>query len=144
MSTRQTAYTTSGTETKALGKKFAGVLCGGDVVGLFGDLGAGKTTFVKGLAQGFGVRRVVKSPSFTLMNIHQTKHRGIKQLVHIDCYRLTNPNQLEEIGALEYFGRKDIVVIVEWAEKVKRLLPKKFLKVYFNIKKGDEREVRFG
>ena len=140
---RKSISTTSDAETKALGKKFASVLRSGDVIGLYGDLGAGKTTFVKGLVKGFGMNKIVKSPTFTLMNIYPIKDKTIKQLVHIDCYRLTDPDQLEEIGALEYFGKKDTVVIIEWAEKVKRMLPDTLLKVHFKIKKGDAREVSF-
>lgn len=143
MPERQQVITTTDQETKNLGKKFAEVLKGGDVVGLFGDLGAGKTTFVKGVARGLGFTKTVKSPSFTLMNVYPTKHKIIKQLVHIDCYRLTDASQLEEIGVLEYFDRKDSVVIIEWAEKVKKLLPKDMVKVQFKVKGEEEREVVF-
>jgi len=124
-------------ETIAQGKEFAKELSPGDVVCLNGDLGAGKTHFVKGIASFFGVKEeLVTSPTFTLINEYQ----GSIPIYHFDCYRLESDQEALEIGAEEYlFG--DGVSIVEWPEKIRNLIPKNA--VWITIKHcGDtEREI---
>lgn len=126
--------TKSDQETKDMGKKLAASLNGGDIVCLRGELGAGKTTFVKGLAEGLGVADEIKSPTFTLMNIYKiknTKHRTsnthfpIDQLVHIDTYRLKNEQELIDIGVEDYLGQPGVLTVVEWPEKLLTLLENK-------------------
>ena len=113
--------------TQVFAKKYAETIGGGDVIGLIGDLGAGKTVFTRGLAEAFGIKRSVNSPTFTLMKVYKIpkKESSIKHLVHIDAYRLKNAQELSSIGAEEYFGRVDTVTIIEWADKIKKILPKK-------------------
>jgi len=101
-----------------LGKKIAADLKGGDIVLLYGDLGAGKTTLTKGIASYFGIEDVV-SPTFTLMQTYQitdNRHR-ITKLAHIDTYRLENEEDLIEIGVEDYLGDENTVCIIEWPEK---------------------------
>jgi len=108
-----------------LGKKIAIDLHGGDVVLLYGDLGAGKTTLTKGIALGLGVKNNIVSPTFTLMQVYDIKalkHESIKTLIHIDTYRLEDEKQLLEIGAQDYIGDPETVCVIEWAEKVEGLL----------------------
>lgn len=119
--------TKSEKETISLGKKFARTLKGGEVVLLIGDLGAGKTTFVKGVAEGLGIKKVITSPTFVLMKAYQgkrSKGKG-KRLIHIDTYRGLSVADLENIGALEYFGQKDAVCFVEWGAGLEKYLKKK-------------------
>ncbi len=118
-------------ETKDIAQKYAQFLKGGEVIGLKGKLGAGKTVFVKGLAKGLGVKGVVTSPTFVLMKVYNTDHKKIKHLVHIDAYRLTNSDDLENIGAYDYFN-KESVVIIEWPQRIPQL--KKFITNYIDIK----------
>lgn len=99
------------------GAAFARMLKGGEVVLLDGDLGTGKTTFVRGMAKSLGVNSVVRSPTFTLLNIHKGK---TKTLVHIDAYRLKNID-LHELGVDEFVGKKDVIVVIEWGERVCQL-----------------------
>lgn len=99
------------------GKVFASQLKGGDVVLLHGDLGAGKTTFTKGIARGLGIKDTITSPTFTLMNVYE----GGK-LVHIDTYRLESPHELIAIGAADYVGQPETISIIEWPEKIQDLL----------------------
>ena len=112
-------------------------LLGGEIFGLQGDLGTGKTEFVRGLAQALGSRDAVKSPSFTLLNLYRTTHPTIKHLIHVDLYRLdklgTDPNTdvLEQIGLDEWFpadgrtgGRDDVVIVIEWPELLSQDLSK--------------------
>lgn len=108
-------------QTFAFAKKFATTLKGGEIIGLIGDLGAGKTVFAKGLAAGLGVKKTITSPTFTLMKIYDVKRPAIKRLVHIDAYRIKSARDLTAIGADEYFGKEDTVAIIEWADKIKKI-----------------------
>jgi len=132
--------TTSAGETLALAKKVADSLKGGEVIALSGDLGAGKTTFAKGLARALKIKKPVTSPTFVLMKIYPTKGK-IKKLVHIDCYRLTGPQDIEAIGAPEYFNQSDTITVIEWPEKVKAALPKKTIVIKFKIEKNINKRI---
>lgn len=113
-------------ETLNLGQGLARHLRGGDVLALSGELGAGKTVLIKGLATGLGIKRVVRSPSFNLMRVYKLPHpiRGIKTLAHLDCYRLTAPSEAVDIGLLDYLADKKTLTVIEWPEKIKKILPK--------------------
>lgn len=100
---------------------------------LYGDLGAGKTTLVKGVAQYFGVKKNITSPTFALMNVYEVKSkkykafglsssRRVKRVIHIDTYRLEDESKLIEIGVEDYIGAPDTVCLIEWPEKLKTLL----------------------
>jgi tRNA threonylcarbamoyladenosine biosynthesis protein TsaE len=106
------------------GKKIASDLRGGDVVLLHGDLGSGKTTLVKGIAEGLGVNDDVVSPTFTLMNVYgiMNNELGIMNFVHVDTYRLNNDQELVDIGIEDYLGDKETICVIEWPEKVAGLL----------------------
>lgn len=108
------------------GKKIAAELKSGDVLCLYGDLGAGKTTITKGVAQYFGIKKRITSPTFTLFNVYpvQIESKRIK-FVHIDAYRLKDEEELLEVGIDDYLGQPDSVCVIEWAEKVPDLLKKK-------------------
>jgi len=109
----KTFYTNSEVETKKAAQSFAKKLKKGDVISLIGDLGSGKTTFVKGLAQGLGIKDGVKSPSFTVVNEYSFKD---SRLFHIDLYRL-GENDFDSLGLDDYvFG--DGVAVIEWADRV--------------------------
>ena len=121
--------TKSAVETKGLAKKIASKLKGGDILALVGDLGGGKTTFVKGLAEGFGIKEV-QSPTFTLIReCKRSKQltdnsKQVKKIYHIDVYRLQSEKEAEELGLEELFQEKDAIFVIEWADKIKSLLPK--------------------
>ena len=119
-------HTSSSDETMELGRKIGEGLGPGDVVGLIGELGTGKTTFTQGLVQGLGVQGYVKSPSFTLVN----EYKGRLPVYHLDLYRLGDINEIRELGIEEYFY-SDGVTIVEWAEKAIPLLPASYLLIRF-------------
>ena len=108
--------TRSEAETAAVGRELAPTLAAGDVVLLYGDLGAGKTAFVRGLAEGLGVPPAeVSSPTFTLV---QEYRGGRVMLVHVDLYRLNDPRELDDLGLDEI--AEDGVLAIEWAEKLSR------------------------
>lgn len=106
-------------ETIAFGRRFADNLKPGSVVCLQGELGAGKTHFVKGMAGAFGIGEdEVRSPTYTLIN----EYYGDLSLYHFDCYRIESPEELLEIGAEEYFFGEGVCVI-EWPERIASILP---------------------
>jgi len=105
-------------ETFAYGKKLAAKLKGGDILLLSGELGAGKTSLVKGLAVGLGVKNEITSPTFAIMNVYKIKKLKIKNFVHIDTYRLKDEKELLEIGVEDYLGRLDTICAIEWPEKI--------------------------
>jgi tRNA threonylcarbamoyladenosine biosynthesis protein TsaE len=117
--------TTSQEETHEFGKQIANHFKGGDILLLIGDLGAGKTTLMKGLAAGFGIENEVTSPTFTLMNHYKTHNQAIKNLVHIDTYRLKDEYELKDIGVEDYLCEPDSLCVIEWPEKIVGLLKNK-------------------
>jgi len=118
---------TSEKQTFNLGQKLAKTLKGGEVLALTGELGAGKTVLIKGIAAGLGIKKIITSPTFVLMKVYPiTNYRlPITKLVHIDCYRTTNPQEIADIGATEYFGRPEAITVIEWADKIKKILPRR-------------------
>lgn len=131
--------TRSREETIELGEDLAKGLSRGDVIALYGDLGSGKTTFTKGVGQGLGVKdsRHINSPTFVLIK----EYKGRIPLYHLDLYRLDNLKDVEDIAVEEYiYG--DGVAVIEWAEKIERILPEKRLSVRFIIKGEGKREIQ--
>ena len=125
-------------DTKDLAFEFSKTLKGGEVITLKGDLGAGKTTFTQSLAKAMGVVEPVTSPTFTLMNQYQGDNL---KLYHFDMYRIEEIDEIIETGLTEYFGNKDAVCVIEWAENIKQLLPKKYMQI--SIEKLGEVERKF-
>lgn len=131
--------TTSVEETLAIGAKIGKQLTGGEVFLLRGDLGAGKTVFVKGLATGLGIDPTdVTSPTFTLINIHE----GRLRLYHIDLYRLESQTNLG-LGLEELFDDKSSVIAVEWAERL-RVAPARAIPVEMSYISDNERKIIIG
>jgi tRNA threonylcarbamoyladenosine biosynthesis protein TsaE len=130
--------TNSADETILIAEKLAKTLKPGDMIALSGDLGSGKTTFTKGIGKGLGVKnsRRINSPTFVLIK----EYSGKIPLYHLDLYRLDNPEEIENLGIEEYIYGTGVTVI-EWAEKIKCLLPEKRVLVKFKIKGDNKREV---
>ena len=122
-------------ETQQLGLEFAAQLSPGSVLSLSGELGSGKTEFVKGLAKGLGVTDPVTSPTFTLVHEHTA---GRIPLYHMDLFRIDGEDDLDEIGFDDYLSR-DGVCAIEWADKFRGRLPAEALLLRFKIGKRDER-----
>ena len=108
----------SAEETMELGKKIAGAAPNGSTFCFTGDLGAGKTTLVRGIAQALNIKSVVQSPTFNIMKIY---FDGVKPLIHIDAYRLADINT--DIGLDEYIGYETGLTVIEWPEFIKDLIP---------------------
>ncbi len=138
MSKKILKSTKSAKETLAFGKKTAQALRGGEVIGLVGPLGAGKTVFIKGLAAGLGIKETITSPTFLLLKEYEGK---ILKLVHVDAYRLKKPQELLDIGLAEHFGDAGTVVVVEWADKVKKILPGHTNWISLRLGRNNQREI---
>ena len=105
--------TNSELETEQLGERLAKAVSGGAVIAMYGDLGAGKTAFVRGMARGMGLTCHVSSPTFTIVN----EYLGERELIHFDMYRLSGAEELFDIGWEDYISR-GAVCVVEWSENV--------------------------
>ena len=105
--------TNSELETEQLGERLAKAVSGGAVIAMYGDLGAGKTAFVRGMARGMGLTCRVSSPTFTIVN----EYLGERELIHFDMYRLSGAEELFDIGWEGYISR-GAVCVVEWSENV--------------------------
>ncbi|MDH4164316.1 MAG: tRNA (adenosine(37)-N6)-threonylcarbamoyltransferase complex ATPase subunit type 1 TsaE [Nitrospirota bacterium] len=126
-------------QTEELGKIIGTLLEPGDLLCLFGDLGAGKTHLSYGIAQGLEVReQYITSPTFTFVN----EYEGRIPFYHIDLYRLKDPSELEGIGFEEYV-ESDGATVIEWAERAEEELPSAFLSIYLSHLSENSREVGF-
>jgi tRNA threonylcarbamoyladenosine biosynthesis protein TsaE len=128
--------TNSEAETVKLGKEFAKRLQAGSLVALYGDLGAGKTQFVKGVCEAFEVKEIVNSPTFTIVN----EYHGTMPVFHIDLYRMKSVDEILGIGFDEYLESGGIC-LVEWAEKLDGILPAKRYDVKMSIVNETTREI---
>jgi len=135
------AKTNSPKETKKVAEKLAKTLVPGSVIALFGDLGAGKTVFVQGLAKGLGIRRKITSPTFVFMRSYPFLFQK-KPLTfyHIDLYRGQDSGDFKNLGLDEIFA-EDAVVVLEWADKIKEILPKKRIDVFINATGDKTRKI---
>ena len=125
-------------ETMRLGNAIALQAGAGDIICLFGDLGSGKTTLVKGMAKGLKINPThLNSPTFVLFNIYE----GKLPLYHFDLYRLEKAREILNLGYEEYFYGKGVTV-VEWAERLNNLLPEKFLRVELFHQNNSERLIK--
>lgn len=118
----------------ALSEQIANRIRGGEIIALIGPLGSGKTTFAKSLAKKLGIRRRVTSPTFTLLNAYPIKPKALT-LYHLDLYRTRSFNEVVQLGLLEIWERRDAIVLIEWADMIKKRLPKKTIYIYFEHEK---------
>ncbi len=130
-------------ETMLVAEKLAKTVGKGVVFTLVGDLGAGKTHFVKGFVKGMGSNALVTSPTFTIMNVYEG---GKVPIYHFDMYRLSSKEEAEELGFNEYFDLKhlDGVVLVEWPENVSGLITCPHIEIIIEKLDGDSRKIIVG
>ncbi len=133
---RESIQTNSAKETYELGRKFGFDAKAGCVITLDGDLGAGKTVFAKGFAEGLGITEIVNSPTFTILQIYEG---GRLPLYHFDVYRIDDPEEMWEVGLQEYLGGNG-VCLIEWSERIEELLPEDTVRITIerDPAKGDD------
>lgn len=158
---KETVVTKSGQETKRFAAKFSGQVAKlkakkeAIVIGLIGELGSGKTTFVQGFARGLGIKKNITSPTFVILKCfkfprpRQAASSGkangqvssFKNLIHIDAYRVEKPRELIDLGFKELIRHHKNVVLIEWADRVKAVLPENCVKIYFEHAGGNKRKI---
>ena len=121
-------------QTIAFAYKLAQLLQKGDILALCGELGSGKTTFVKGIAKGLKISKDINSPSFVILKVY----KGRVPLYHFDLYRLSSLKELEGIG-FEEFIAGDAISVIEWADKIEHILPRNYLKIVIETKSPNSR-----
>ena len=131
--------THSPAETRALGEKLAHLLLPGDVLLLWGDLGAGKSELTRGIAKGLGIAGPISSPSFTIMNVYDD---GRIPLYHFDWYRLQSSEELYEMGMDEYLGG-DGVAVIEWPGQCSDAIPETCLSIIIEPQEDETRRILF-
>ena len=128
-------------ETQKIGENLAESLRAGDIVCLYGRLGAGKTVLVKGIAEGLGVKKRILSPTFIFMRSYPFNKNGKKlTLRHLDLYRIEDVKELKSLNLSEIFEEEGIFIL-EWASKVENILPKKRIDVEIEVLNENERRI---
>ncbi len=130
-------------ETVDLGKSFASKLSGGEIVCLYGDLGTGKTSFSQGVLQGLGAKGPYTSPTFVIMKEYKILNdKNIENVYHIDAYRIGGDDMMD-LGWKELVEYGKNIVIIEWAEKIKEIIPQKSKKIEFLYISENKRKIIF-
>ena len=111
------------------------------VVGLYGDLGSGKTTFTQDVARIFGILENITSPTYVIEKIYPIIHAKFKNLIHIDAYRLNSGKELISLGWKNISSNPDNIILIEWPEKVAEILPENHIKINFKFISDTEREI---
>lgn len=106
---------------------------------LYGDLGAGKTTFTQTLGEILGVGEDITSPTFVIMKRYQTTNDTFRSLIHIDAYRLENPNELLVLGFKDWLNEEQTLIVIEWADKVESILPPAAAKLQFTLDNNERK-----
>ncbi len=142
------AITKSAEETREIASQLANKLMNSGksrnakVIALEGELGAGKTTFVKAFLSKFGVKDKVTSPTFVLLKKYPTRSEyKFKSLIHVDAYRLRDHRELEAIGLKDMMSDPENIILIEWAERVQPILPPNTITVHIDHIDKDERKV---
>jgi tRNA threonylcarbamoyladenosine biosynthesis protein TsaE len=138
--------TKSAQETQALGEKIANKLIIGhqpSIIALTGELGSGKTTFLQGLAKGLGIKERILSPTFIMMRDYQVRSAKCKaqRFYHVDLYRLESEKDIEGLGLKEIWSDPKNIIAIEWVEKIKNVLPKKRMDIFFEYLEENERRI---
>lgn len=138
--------TTTPSETRKRGEKLAKKLKKNPpfrplIIALKGPLGGGKTTFAQGFARGLGIKEKILSPTFVIRKRFPLRSCFFSNLYHLDCYRIPTPKELISLGIKEILNNQENIILIEWPEKIKKLLRKPFIEISFSfLKKG--RQIR--
>ena len=138
--------TVNSAQTKKIGEGLAKKIIkkplkkGAVIIGLEGDLGGGKTTFVQGFAKGLGIKEKILSPTFVILKRFRIPKQE-NMFYHVDCYRVEKPRELLFLGLKEIISNPQNIVVIEWVEKVRKMLPKKMILVKFKFVNKNKRKI---
>ena len=142
--------TNSAKETQKVARLFARELLKSDVdrknalvIALEGNLGGGKTTFAQGFARGLGIREKVLSPTFVIMRGYNRRMFHFRRFVHMDAYRISGVKELRLLGWQDILQDKNAIVLVEWADRIRRALPKEYIRIQFEFVDEKTRKIIF-
>ncbi|MCX6722450.1 MAG: tRNA (adenosine(37)-N6)-threonylcarbamoyltransferase complex ATPase subunit type 1 TsaE [Candidatus Staskawiczbacteria bacterium] len=136
-------------QTQKLGLDFAKEILklptknGAVILGLQGNLGGGKTTFLQGFAKGLGIKEKILSPTFVILKHFKIKNIKFKNFYHLDCYRLKDEKDILELDFKNIISNPENIVAIEWPEKIKKVLPKNIVYIDFKFIDGNKREIIF-
>lgn len=134
--------TSSESETLECGRIFSELLCPGDTVALFGDVGSGKTVFVKGICKGIETEEPVNSPTFIILNEYTGQLMGHRiKIRHFDFYRIEKQSDINELGIDEYLNAPDSITLIEWSEHILNHLREKYWKVQIQNEGENKRKI---
>jgi tRNA threonylcarbamoyladenosine biosynthesis protein TsaE len=134
-------------ETRKIGEILAKEILKANLKGPFilaleGELGGGKTTFLKGFAKSLGIKEKILSPTFIILRRFQIPNTKFQNFYHLDCYRIKNSKEILDLGFSEIIKNPKNIVAIEWADKIKKILPKRIILISFKIKSKNEREMK--
>lgn len=151
----------SSEQTRKIGEEFSRKISHGGVVCLYGNLGSGKTTFVQGVARGLSIKQRIVSPTFMIIreykilknnycsshaqrseNFSAAASKNIIDVYHLDLYRINSLDDVKNLGMEEILADNTNIVFIEWPEKIKKILPKKRIEIYFEYLKESERKIK--
>ncbi|MFC1629981.1 tRNA (adenosine(37)-N6)-threonylcarbamoyltransferase complex ATPase subunit type 1 TsaE [Patescibacteria group bacterium] len=146
MELKKKTITNSPSETKKLGKILAKKILqksqktkNATVIGLKGDLGGGKTTFLQGFAKGLGLKENIVSPTFIILKRFPVKKRNF---YHIDCYRIEKQKEILDLGFRKIIQSNKNIIVIEWADRIKNIMPKGAFWISFDFLSKNKREIR--
>ena len=128
-------------KTKELAEQLTSKIKPGTVIALYGDLGSGKTTFVKYLVEALGSKSRVQSPTFVLVRTYKTSKKNVKRMHHIDLYRIMDKEEVGTLGIEELIVESQSITLIEWPELAENLLPTNTIKVYFEYVSKNARKI---
>jgi len=111
------------------------------IIGLEGDLGGGKTTFLQGFAKGLGIKEKILSPTFVIMKKFKVQGGRFKVFYHIDCYRIKEPKEILNLGFKEIISNPENIVVIEWVEHIKKIMPKDMFLIKFKFLDKNTRKI---
>lgn len=133
--------TKSARGTQKLGERLSADLKPGSILALYGELGSGKTTFIQGLARGLGIKKRIISPTFIFIRPYTLTPKPCT-LYHIDLYRIKKETEAHSLGLEELFADKSAIVVIEWADRIKEILPKKRIDINFEYFDENHRRIK--
>ena len=141
--TKVDIITKTSDETQKFGEEFAQKIKVGDIITLHGDLGSGKTTFTQGLAKGLGIKKRIISPTFIVVRTYTISEEktGAFRFYHIDLYWLESKKDIKGLGLEEILNDKKAIVVIEWAEKLGKLMPQKKIDMRFHYSQKINRKI---